>query len=118
MTVPGAVALVAIPSDAPTDLFVADRAGRVWSWGAQGDGSDARVVHDLTAALTLFGFLDEKPPSELVALRRPLFEEAANPHHYRERRRIADMVPDETLHLSPSAIAASRQRGWRKPLGV
>jgi hypothetical protein len=70
----------------------------------------APVIHDLTIAFTLFGFLDEQADDELVALRRSYFEEAANPHHYVEQRRIADLVPESTLRLGPAEVAAG---GWK-----
>ena len=70
----------------------------------------APVVHDLTIAFTLFGFLDEAADDELVALRRSYFEEAANPHHYVEQRRIADLVPEATLRLTPAEVEAG---SWR-----
>ena len=66
----------------------------------------APVIHDLTIAFSLFGFLDEAADDELVALRRSYFEEAANPHHYVEQRRIADLVPEATLRLSPAEVKA------------
>ena len=42
----------------------------------------APVIHDLHIAFTIWGFVDPAPPAELVALRRPLFEGAAEPEHY------------------------------------
>lgn len=73
----------------------------------------APVIHDLTAAFTIWGFLDEQPDDELVALRRKLFAEVANSHHYPEQRAIADAVPDQALHQPHSAIAAVHRNGWR-----
>jgi hypothetical protein len=72
----------------------------------------APVVHDLRLAFTLFGFLGD-PPAELVALRAPLFEEVANPHHYRERHLIVDLVPEATLRLAPQDVASRVRSGWR-----
>ena len=72
----------------------------------------APVVHDLTAAFTVWGFLDEAD-GELVRLRRPLFEEVANPHHYMELRRIADLVPQAVLRLSHEEIAKVASTDWR-----
>jgi hypothetical protein len=43
----------------------------------------APVVHDLTVALTVWGFLGDAP-ADLVQLRKKLFEEVAHPHHYAE----------------------------------
>jgi hypothetical protein len=64
----------------------------------------APVIHDLTVAFTLWGFLDEAPP-ELVAVRTRLFAAVASPHHYMERRAIVDAVPDELLSLTPAQAA-------------
>ena len=73
----------------------------------------APVVHDLTIAFTLWGFLDEGAPDELVAQRRMLFEEVANNHHYVEQRAIADRVPESTLRLSPAEITRRHGEDWR-----
>jgi hypothetical protein len=75
----------------------------------------APVIHDLTVAFTLFGFLDGQADDELVALRRTYFEEAANPHHYVEQRRIADLVPESTLRLGPAEAEAGR---WKDLLDL
>jgi hypothetical protein len=75
----------------------------------------APVVHDLRLALTLFGFLGE-PPTELLAFRRPLFEQVANPHHYVELRHIVDLVPDETMRLAPEEVASRVGTGWQSLL--
>jgi hypothetical protein len=72
----------------------------------------APVVHDLTAAFTVWGFLDEAD-AELLRLRRPLFEEVSNPHHYMELRRIADLVPQAVLRLSHTEIARVAATDWR-----
>lgn len=64
----------------------------------------APMVHDLTVAFTVWGFLDEVDP-ELAAIRREVFAGVANPHHYMERRAIADGVPEEVLRMSPSEVA-------------
>ena len=72
----------------------------------------APVVHDLTIALTIWGFLGEAPP-ELVALRKPLFEEVWHPHHYSALRRLVDMVPEGTLRMSPGQVTEAHRVGWR-----
>ena len=72
----------------------------------------APVVHDLTAAFTIWGFFDTAD-AELVRLRRPLFEEVSNPHHYMELRRIADLVPQAVLRLSHQEIAKVAVTDWR-----
>ena len=73
-------------------------------------------MHDLTIAFTLFGFLDEQADDELVALRRRLFEEVANSHHYVEQRRIADLVPGPTLRLTPAEVKDRYATDWRSLL--
>jgi hypothetical protein len=64
----------------------------------------APVIHDLTVAFSLFGFLDEHADDEVVAVRRQLFEEVADAHHYVHQREIADIVAERTLRLPPSEI--------------
>ena len=69
----------------------------------------APVIHDLTLAFTLFGFL-EGAPADLVASREPLFRSAS--HHYQVQRTIADSVPETTLRLTPEQVA-ERLGEWR-----
>ena len=64
----------------------------------------APVIHDLTVALTIWGFLEEADP-ELVALRKRYFRGISHPHHYMERRRVADVVPVEALRMTPQQLA-------------
>lgn len=77
----------------------------------------APVMHDLTVAFTIWGFLREAP-EDLVKLRKPLFAEVANPHHYPEQRRLVDMVPDEALFQSPQQVAEAHLRDWRSLLDL
>jgi len=77
----------------------------------------APVIHDLTVALTVWGFLDEEPAQELVDVRRRLFEEVSHPHHYAELRRVVDLVPVSSLRLVPQYLAAAHRRDWRGLLG-
>ena len=72
----------------------------------------APVVHDLTIAFTVWGFLDESAPDDLVALRRTLFEEVAHHHHYVEQRRIADRVPEATLRRTPGEVTSAHDQDW------
>jgi hypothetical protein len=65
----------------------------------------APVIHDLTVALTLWGFLGDAP-ADLVAARTRAFAAVAHTHHYMERRAIVDNVPEDVLRLSPAQIAA------------
>lgn len=77
----------------------------------------APVLHDLTVAFTLWGFLGEAP-DELIELRRQLFSEVANPHYYAELRRIVDMVPDDVLRQTPQQVAEAHHKGWRSLLDL
>ena len=65
----------------------------------------APAIHDITVALTLWGYLGEAP-SDLVSIRAQVFAAVASSHHYMERRAIVDAVPEEVLRLDPAAVAA------------
>jgi hypothetical protein len=81
--------------------------------------SRAPVVHDLTIAFNIWGFLDTAAPADLVELRRPLFEGLRHvTHHYSEARVVADMVPERTLAMTPDAVAAAYPARWRELVGV
>ena len=70
----------------------------------------APVIYDLEHAFALWGFLGGAP-EELIRFRKPLFEGAR--HHYWEQRHIVDLVPEETLRMTPEQI----RRGlpaWRE----
>ena len=69
----------------------------------------APVIYDLELAFRLFGFLDNAP-RELVLWRKRLFQAAS--HHYWEQRAIVDLVPEDTLRLTPADVAA-RSADWR-----
>ena len=80
--------------------------------------SRAPVVHDLTIAFTSWGYFDDAPPSELVALRTPLFEGLRHVgHHSTEARAIVDQVPAETLRMTPAQVEARYPADWRDLLG-
>jgi hypothetical protein len=74
----------------------------------------APAVYDLAFAFTLWGFLGGAPP-DLVGFRGPLFRSAA--HDYKSQRAIADCVAEETLRLTPEAVA-ERIGTWRELLVV
>jgi hypothetical protein len=79
----------------------------------------APVIHDLTIAFTMWGFFDAAPPDDLLRTRRSLFEGVANTtHHYAEARRLADMVPEATLRMTPAQVAAASPGDWRQLTGV
>ncbi|MFK8023584.1 MAG: hypothetical protein AB8G26_06435 [Ilumatobacter sp.] len=81
--------------------------------------SRAPVVHDLTIAFTVWGFLDEAPDAELVELRTPLFEGLRHVgHHYAESRVVVDHVPTETLRSTPAQVEAAYRSGWRDLLSI
>lgn len=75
----------------------------------------APIAHDLRLAFTLWGFLDESPPADLVELRRRLFASVSHPHHYGEARAIVDAVPESTLRRAHTEILAD---DWRALLDV
>jgi len=72
----------------------------------------APIVHDLTVALTIWGFLGEAP-KDLADLRTHLFEEVSNPHHYAELRRIVDLVPETVLRMTPGQVAEAHRADWK-----
>ena len=74
----------------------------------------APVIYDVELAFTLWGFL-ETPPEYLAEFRRPLFEGAR--HHYWDQRRICDLVPDDTLRLTPTQVR-ERLPSWREMLTI
>lgn len=75
----------------------------------------APVVHDLTIALTVWGFLGDAP-ADLVQLRKPLFEEVAHPHHYAEQRNLVDLVSEDALRMTPQQVAQAHRADWRSLL--
>ena len=79
----------------------------------------APVVHDLTLAFTIFGYLDADAPAQLVAHRRRAFEGVANAaHHYAEGRALVDAVPEATFRLTPEQAGAAYRTGWRGLIGA
>lgn len=74
----------------------------------------APAIYDVTFAFTLWGFLGGAP-ADLIEARGPLFRSAA--HHYKAQRTIADCVAEETLRLTPEAVAARLGR-WRELLVI
>lgn len=81
--------------------------------------SRAPVVHDVRLAFTIWGFFLTDPPADLLARRRELFEGVAKVgHHYAEGRRIADLVPESTLRLTPDAAASRMPGAWQELTGA
>lgn len=79
----------------------------------------APVMADVMVALTIWGWLLDSPPSDIVTHRQKLFAGLSNVvHHYAESRMVADMVPDTTFRLSPEKVTASMPMSWRALTGA
>ena len=72
----------------------------------------APVVHDLTVAFALWGFLDAKPPAALVARRSAAFGSVSNPHDYGALRALADAATPATLRKTHQAVLDEHRRNW------
>lgn len=77
----------------------------------------APMIHDLTVALTVWGFLGDAP-KELVDLRSHLFEEVSHPHGYGDLLRIVAMVPEATLRMNPAEVKVAHAAAWRSLLSL
>jgi hypothetical protein len=81
--------------------------------------SRAPVVPDLNIAVTIWGFYDESPPSDLVELRGRMFEGLRHhAHHYLEARAVADLPPESTLRMTPAQVDAAYPSDWRSLVGA
>lgn len=80
--------------------------------------SRAPVVHDLTIAFTIWGYLDADAPKELLAERAHRFEGLGHGHHYGDARELADMVPEATLRMTPQQVQAAYPGRWRELVGL
>jgi hypothetical protein len=79
----------------------------------------APIVHDLTIAFTIWGFLDDAAPAALVALRSKAFEGLGHTaHHYDELRALVDGVPEATLRMTPEQVKAAYPSRWQELLGL
>lgn len=76
----------------------------------------APVIHDLTIAFTIFGFLDKNAPAGLVDVRRRLFQGVHIPVHYVETRTLVDTVREDALRLTPQRVTAAYQNDWQSQL--
>jgi hypothetical protein len=63
----------------------------------------------------LWGYLDDKPPADLVKFRQRVFAGVSNPHHWIELQRLVDGVPAETLRQPHTAIFAT---AWQDLIDV
>jgi hypothetical protein len=81
--------------------------------------SRAPVVHDLTVAFMIWGFYDDQPPEDLLALRRSMFEGLRFvSFHYAEARAVTDQIPEQTLVITHSEIEAKYPDEWRTLIGA
>lgn len=79
----------------------------------------APVIHDLTIAFSIWGFLDQAPPADLLAERLRRFGGLENlAHHYEQARTLVDQVPDTTLRMTPQQVAAAGTQRWRELTGA
>lgn len=72
----------------------------------------APMIHDLTVGFTVYGFLAPAPPAQ-VAMRQPLFDEVAHPHHYEQLRALVDRVPEWALRLPHARVAEMAAVDWQ-----
>jgi hypothetical protein len=76
--------------------------------------SRAPVIHDLTIALTIWGWFDTDPPADLVSIRSTVFSGVRNlGHHYGAARNIVDAVPETTLRATPDQISLLYPAQWK-----
>lgn len=77
----------------------------------------APTVHDLETAFTLWGYLGDQAPEELVELRRQVFSAAA--HDYVTQRALVDRVPETAIRMRADEVAAAVDAGeWRQLVGA
>lgn len=76
------------------------------------------IVHDLTIAFTIWGFLDPRPDGRLVQLREEKFSQIKSNHHYVERREVVDLVKESALMMSKDEVSNAYAAGWRDNLNV
>jgi len=75
----------------------------------------APMIHDLTAAYTIWGLLDPNPPKELVELCKRVCAGVAQPNHWLELGRLVDGVSEEALRKPHSELSAA---DWQDTLDV
>ena len=79
----------------------------------------APVMHDLTFALTIWGWLVDNVPADLLARRKELFSGVGDAtHSYYEVREITGLVPETTYQLSIEQLTASTPMSWRALTGA
>ena len=75
----------------------------------------APIIHDMTLAYTIWGFLGDAP-QELIDMRRPLFMAAS--HHYWDQREIVALTPPDTLRLLHTEVQRRFPSDWKGLLGL
>jgi hypothetical protein len=78
----------------------------------------APIIHDLTLAFMVWGFLDEKPPVELVDVRKKLFAEVAVPGNHAKRGHLVALVPVSTLRLTLDEVRTRYAVDWKSLLDL
>ena len=78
----------------------------------------APVIHDVSVALTVWGFLDGQAPDDLVALRRGLFEGTSDVRHHDQLQHVVDRVPEATLRRTPDDVRSAYSSDWRALLAL
>ena len=79
----------------------------------------APVIHDVTFALTIWGWLLDTPPADLLSRRKELFGGLGHAaHSYYEARELVDLVPDTTFKLSNEQLASQMPMSWKAFTGA
>ncbi|MBM3806273.1 MAG: hypothetical protein FJW19_06450 [Actinobacteria bacterium] len=79
----------------------------------------APVVHDLTIAFGIWGWMLLDPPSDLVKRRKELFVGLGDAAHcYSELRALVDMVPESTMLMTPEQVRTGMPGSWRALTGA
>jgi hypothetical protein len=78
----------------------------------------APVIHDLTIAFTIWGFLDKDAPADLIEFRRKAFDELSLSLHYGEQRRLVATVAEEVLLRRPEEVQEAYRRDWRSNIDL
>ena len=79
----------------------------------------APVMHDLTFALTMWVWLIDDVPADLLARRKELFVGVGDAaHSYYETREIVGLVPETTYQLTINQLTAITPMSWRALTGA
>ena len=72
----------------------------------------APMIHDLTVAFAVWGYLDPAP-EPLVEWRRPYFSEVRHPNHYLQMRKLVDKVPAWVLRRPHEEVRRMAAADWQ-----